>query len=134
MINDDLLNYILKKPCEEGCEIKIGLLHWNNYFVDIGNGRKYQGQWIHLYKKSVIKDKKFTGFGTIIFQDGSKYQGMTSRGKFEGLGRMTHANGDIYQGQWHDGKANGKGTFIDTCGSIYEGEWKDDLSHGQANE
>lgn len=93
-------------------------LTWNNYFEDIGEGRKYKGQWIKGnqwegeknkgYSKSKKDDKTNTGistnvvqwygFGSIEFPDGSKYLGQTASGKFNGVGRMVHPNGDIYQG------------------------------------
>mgnify|MGYP006119916713 CR=1 FL=1 len=72
-------------------------LTWVNYFkpipdtnsTGVNEQRKYKGQW----KKD---QKTWEGIGTIIFPDGSTYQGMTKSGQFSGKGRMTHANSDIY--------------------------------------
>ena len=46
-------------------------LAWNREPEEIGEGRRYIGHWD---KKSTAKIK-WRGFGIIIFQDGSKYQG-----------------------------------------------------------
>ena len=69
-------------------------------FKDVGNGKKYKGQW----------DKKMgqrEGVGIQFWPDGSKYEGMWKNDKACGKGRMTHSNGDIYEGTWNDDKANG---------------------------
>jgi len=42
-------------------------LVWNNFYIDIGKNKKYQGQW--------NQQRNFEGLGTIVFSDGSKYQG-----------------------------------------------------------
>lgn len=104
-------------------------LYWNTKWKDIGEGRKYLGQWKWDKYKST-----FEGLGTIKFKDGSVYQGQTKKGKFHGKGRMTHANGDIYQGDWVDGQASGNGVFVDQNGSMYDGQWKNDLYHGKGTE
>lgn len=101
-------------------------LCWNNFYLDIGKNKKYQGQW--------NQQKNFEGLGTIIFSDGSKYQGQTKNGLFHGKGRMTHANGDVYQGEWKEGKANGFGVYVDQNGSMYRGEWLNDQYHGKGTE
>ena len=59
--------------------------YWNTNVVDIGKGRKYQGQWKADKYKST-----WEGLGFIQFPDGSKYQGMTKKGLFHGKGRITH--------------------------------------------
>jgi hypothetical protein len=72
-------------------------LSWNNYFEDIGEGRRYKGQWIkpkdwaggerakgyardrqgHHDDRSVNfnKQTQWMGFGVIEYPDGSKYSG-----------------------------------------------------------
>ena len=45
-------------------------LYWNTFYVDIGQGRKYQGQWISGNDR---RKPKWAGLGTIVFADGSKY-------------------------------------------------------------
>jgi hypothetical protein len=39
LISKDELDKILASPEQKN-------LVWNNYFVDIGDGKKYQGQWV----------------------------------------------------------------------------------------
>lgn len=43
-------------------------LYWNTQLIDIGKGRKYEGQW----KADKFKST-WTGLGTIVYPDGSKY-------------------------------------------------------------
>lgn len=74
-------------------------LRWNHYLEDIGEGRKYRGQWLKRDAYVIPKDskkyqddlkapkpnpdypedrkgrKQWTGFGIIFYPDGSKYQG-----------------------------------------------------------
>ena len=95
-------------------------LSWINYFEDIGEGRRYKGHWIKNKEldRTIVNTNSprkasspfkedasqgapnsgygWKGFGTIMFDDGSKYQGQTADGLFNGVGRMEHANGDIY--------------------------------------
>jgi len=45
-------------------------LVWNNFMVEIDKKKQYQGQWTKDRYKPV-----YEGLGTILFADGSKYQG-----------------------------------------------------------
>lgn len=99
MIPENELQAIMERPENEA-------LTWNNYFVDIGKGRQYQGHWDKTGRPQSPRPKNkkenevpgCRGFGVIVFPDKSKYEGFTENSVFEGVGRMTHANGDIYQG------------------------------------
>ena len=51
----------------------------------------------------MINDTKF-GKGTIVWSNGSKYEGNFYRDKFSGEGKYWGENGDYYSGQWKDGK------------------------------
>lgn len=102
-------------------------LSWSNFYVDLDKtGKKYQGQW--------NEQRTIEGLGTIVFKDGSKYQGQTKNGMFNGKGRMNHLNGDIYQGEFVDGKAHGDGVYIDQSGTKYEGQWQNNMYHGEGKE
>ena len=151
MLQEEKLNKILSSS-------EYSNLSWNNYFEDIGEDRKYRGQWIkpgdwddksktrgiakskggdtpnEPEKPNFNKKTQWMGFGIIEFPDGSKYYGQTNNGEFNGTGRMVHPNGDIYQGEWKNGMAHGKGVFCDVRGSLYEGQWVSDMQHGKGVE
>ena len=114
-------------------------LYWNNYWVDIGEGNEYKGQWekSSTHKATTGNNKpgeKWRGFGTIKYADGSKYQGQSEHGKFEGKGRKTETNGDFYHGEWKNGLEDGKGTHFETKGTLYNGDWVEGKRHGKGVE
>ena len=41
----------------------------------------------------------------------------------EGYGRLIHEEGTVYEGEWVKDKAQGKGTFTHEDGTCYEGDW-----------
>ena len=59
----------------------------------------YQGYW--------SLDKKKYGYGILINNDGSKFEGMFRNGKLEGQGRYITINGDYFEGLFTQGSANG---------------------------
>jgi hypothetical protein len=65
----------------------------------------YEGQWN-------IKTNLPDGYGAMILEDGSFYEGSFSNGKMEGHGRLIHPYGDYYTGNWVDSKANGEGVYM----------------------
>lgn len=94
----DLEKYLLEEKNKQ--------LVWNDYFEDIGEGKTYRGQWMKQkdflepkekqdrtniqYRDSMKKSGgaqkggappaervRWTGIGTIKFEDGSKYEGQT---------------------------------------------------------
>ena len=75
------------------------------------------------------------GYGTFIFDDGTKYVGEFKDGKRHGQGTCTYGKGKLegskYIGEWKDGKKDGEGTYTFPSGNTYVGEFKDNLFHGQ---
>lgn len=47
---------------------KVSDLSWNQYFEDIGEGRKYRGEWD-------AEKKRPAGLGIVKLSDGSEYRG-----------------------------------------------------------
>ena len=64
------------------------------------------------------------GYGTYIYDDGTKYVGQWKNGLTHGQGTYTWANGDKYVGEWKDDMRNGQGTFTWADGTVIEGLWK----------
>lgn len=78
-----------------------------------------------------IKGDCFTGHGTYVFEDGSRYIGNFKRGVIEGKGIFYYPNGDKYLGDWKDNKKHGKGKLIYRSGESYIGHFARDKFHGQ---
>ena len=87
--------------------------------VDLENGAMYIGQWD---KTSNLR----AGIGTIIFSDGSLFEGEMNKDKANGFGRHIRVDGEYYVGQWEDDSVNGTGKLVNANGSCYEGAWRQD--------
>ena len=61
---------------------------------------QYEGEWLR-------GTQAIQGRGSMLWQDGSLYEGHWAQNKFNGLGREIHANGDVYIGTWKDSKKHG---------------------------
>jgi hypothetical protein len=72
------------------------------------------------------KDNKRDGFGIFIYPKGSKYMGYWERNKRSGLGAYNHYKGESYIGEWKNNKKHGVGKLVLNDGGEYLGEWKDD--------
>lgn len=82
---------------------------FDNYQKSLSHAKNFK-KCLNLSKrqsKDYLKISKKAGYGTEIWDDGSKYQGF-----------------------WKDGKKNGKGLFFWVDGSSYCGNFKDDLLSG----
>ena len=79
----------------------------------------YQGQWS-------VRNNLPDGYGCMILEDGSFFEGTFSHGKQHLKGRMIHIDGDYYEGNWTDGKADGHGRYTYSDGAFYEGGWIQD--------
>ncbi len=61
--------------------------------------------------------------GTIIWEDGSKYEGEFQHGRIHGKGKLSFQDGSYYEGEFQDEFFHGKGTMIYEDGSKYIGDW-----------
>ena len=60
--------------------------------------------------------------------------GRNSKGEEEGRGTMVYANGSVYEGQWRTGKRHGQGKQTIATGEVYDGEYVADKRHGRARQ
>ena len=88
------------------------------------NGIYYQGE--------VNEKQEPEGYGSMIFSDGSLYEGQWIQGKMEGLGRIITADADLFEGTFVDNKLTGKMEYNN--GSLFEGEFLYDMPHGFGKE
>lgn len=63
------------------------------------------------------------GKGTMVWKDGSKYQGDFRRSQMEGMGHKQFSNGDQYTGEWLNDQMNGQGTITKPNGDKITGLW-----------
>jgi hypothetical protein len=71
-----------------------------------------------------------SGQGTVVFPNGSKYEGLFKDGLFHGKGFYTYADGTKYTGDFKNGLFEGKGTLF-SDGQLYVGEFKEGNHYGQ---
>lgn len=64
------------------------------------------------------------GEGTMLFADGSKYEGAFAKSKINGYGTYYYANGAKYTGEWKDGYYNGEGTKYNGPKDVRIGLWQ----------
>ena len=75
--------------------------------------------------------KKYSGKGTIKYDNGDVYEGEFRDSKPHGQGKITYRDdGRICKGNWEDGKLQ-KGTCKWEKGKVYEGELVDGKPHGK---
>ena len=121
--------YINNKPC--GFGIYTNFIE--NYLV-VGNcGEK---NWIGLssnenytYEGEFYNNKK-NGIGTIIWNDGIKYQGQFLEDEMIGYGIIKYPGVGIYKGNVKNGRLDGFGEFQWDNGKKYVGFYKDDKREG----
>lgn len=65
-----------------------------------------------------------TGNGTMLFADGSKYEGGFVNGKINGFGTYYYANNSKYTGEWKDGYYHGEGTKYNGPKDVRIGLWQ----------
>jgi hypothetical protein len=74
------------------------------------------------------------GFGRLIYDDGSVYEGCFENGCAECKDALfVKNNGTFYKGEVKGSKANGFGT-LHTEKFYYKGHWLNDLPHGEGQE
>ncbi len=65
-----------------------------------------------------------SGYGKLLMNDGSYYEGEFRDGEIEGHGFRFYASSkNTYSGKFHLGELNGQGVMKYADGSVYEGEW-----------
>ncbi|MEW5922004.1 MAG: hypothetical protein AB1796_13885 [Bacillota bacterium] len=64
------------------------------------------------------------GYGTIVWPDGTVYQGEWHEGQMEGEGEIRWPSGSRYVGRWQEGMMHGPGTIYLPGGAAISGNWQ----------
>ena len=86
-----------------------------------------------IYTGYVDSDNQPHGYGVMLYNDSSKYEGEWHRGLPNGRGKLTESNNDTYEGEWLMDKAHGFGKYTTTT-KTYIGMWANDLYEGKGEE
>lgn len=94
--------------------IQSGVVKCGGYRYD--DGTRYIGDWNQRGQKH--------GMGSMMFSDGTRYDGAFSNGVCSGLGVMCFPDGAKYEGEFMQGWFHGHGVFWRSDGMKYEGEFR----------
>jgi len=67
---------------------------------------------------------------SLVYSDGTVYQGLAMGGEAHGRGALVYSNGDTYQGDFAQGRPEGFGVYKWTEGSSYAGRVRGGHLHG----
>jgi hypothetical protein len=118
----------------EKMERKLGSFNCPGIRDELGVRRRPIQTSTGVYTGDLNALNQHHGFGTFVWNDGSKYEGFWHNGKACGKGRLINAVGGVYEGDWVDDKANGNGKYIYSDGSVYDGQWLNDKQNGSGKE
>ena len=69
------------------------------------------------------KMSNFSGYCSLWYRNGGRYEGNYLNGKKHGQGKMTWIDGSFYQGAWKEGVQDGEGVFTDASGTVSQGKF-----------
>ena len=128
---------------------------WKNFYIDNNNenqeeinnlftydyGKTYkcklliiQGLIPSFYIGEININYEMQGYGVLLKNDGSKYEGFWRKNYFTGWGRLIDIDGTLYEGYFKNGNLNGKGIKKTLTGSIYIGDFVDNKKEGKGKE
>ena len=79
-----------------------------------------------IYQGSWHNNKRVDGQGEFTYSNLDKYVGQWKDEKRHGVGTMRYHDNSVYQGNWLNGERDGEGTLLFADGNVYEGEWSRD--------
>lgn len=81
----------------------------------------YRGEWEKGW---------MDGEGTLVFNNGDKYEGTVHENLIDGIGTYTFKDGNYYEGEFVEGKMSGLGIFHFKNGTTFEGEFLNGKIYG----
>lgn len=74
------------------------------------------------------------GEGSVVFANGSTYEGGFLYDKLHGRGVLKDPNGNVYNGEWNEDLREGKAIMTMKDGSTYDGYYKANKRHGKGKD
>ncbi|KAK3245249.1 hypothetical protein CYMTET_45173 [Cymbomonas tetramitiformis] len=69
-------------------------------------------------------------WSSLVYSDGTMYQGLALGGQPHGKGAILYSRGHRYEGDFVEGLQEGYGVYRWTDGSTYKGRWQDGVMQG----
>ena len=86
---------------------------------------------VRIHDRSILYSYQTSGYGTVIYTNGTTYNGELIDGIPNGYGVLSSITlGRVYEGEFIDGHFNGEGILTFDNGQIEEGTWVDGNRHG----
>ena len=82
----------------------------------------------NVYNGNLDEATRPSGYGTMQFANGDRYDGEWQKGMYHGKGIYTYAAGGRCEGTWEKGKMVGKGFVYYPNGDVIEAEFTDGAS------
>mmetsp|Transcript_3372 Transcript_3372/g.12195 ORF Transcript_3372/g.12195 Transcript_3372/m.12195 type:complete len:484 (-) Transcript_3372:115-1566(-) len=76
------------------------------------------------------EDRPGPEWESMIYPDGSRYEGLMKDGQCHVRGVFMYSDGDKYAGEYRDNNMHGLGEYQWDNGTTYWGQWKDNQMHG----
>ena len=101
--------------------ILILVIHGACYGQEITTTNYYNGD---TYTGTRDGEGRRSGWGTLIWANGDRYDGEWSKDMPHGHGTLVWADGSRYEGNWVRGQRQGNGTYFSAKGYSITGKWK----------
>jgi len=82
----------------------------------------------YVFSTECISGDCRDGYGIMVFDDGSYYEGDWRNGKMDGKGSYIYKDGQKYIGSWKSGEINGQGEFSEYQPYLYGLKFQSRLS------
>ncbi|MBR1765865.1 MAG: hypothetical protein IJ745_02345 [Bacteroidales bacterium] len=123
---------------------KKGIIDGEGTYIYAQGGYSYTGHWVKgnikghgtfRFNNGNVMEGDWTAMGTgtgsLIFPDGTRYDGPFVNGAPQGQGVKIWADGTRYEGSFVQGHLCGQGSIVWADGSHYEGAWLNDQYEGE---
>lgn len=78
-----------------------------------------------------LKEGLREGAGKYFYKNGNVYEGNFARNMLNGVGKLSFSKGGYYYGSFTDSKKEGEGVYVYQNGDRYSGFWKDGKKNGE---
>ena len=137
----EMLETIINDPKYENILENIKIRYFDNkdFFIGIMDEKnKYPLKgvlWSHHgdYYNGEFSEGKKDGNGSIVYKNGTRYEGSFKNDRHNGYGKLIQLDGEIFKGEWKNGKINGNGIRLHSNGDKYIGSYVNNIRNGQGH-